>query len=129
MHERYMFYALAFIAPLLFVRAIRLVYIALSGLYALNLWWVYAYNNSRGDLGHACALPFPGCVGVDPLLGGFAIDAWQKKAFSAAVVALAAGMAWYGAGWVARQRARPQAGPPLERLRSRAAAQTLPPPH
>jgi dolichyl-phosphate-mannose-protein mannosyltransferase len=120
MHERYMFYALAFITPLVFLRPFRLVYVALSALYALNLWWVYAYNNSRGDLGHGCALPSPGCVGVAPLLGGFAMDAWQKKAFSATVVTIAVCMVWFGAGWAARRRAhvrtarqeRPDSGVP-----------------
>ena len=102
------------------LRPFRLVYVALSALYALNLWWVYAYNNSRGDLGHGCALPSPGCVGVAPLLGGFAMDAWQKKAFSATVVTIAVCMVWFGAGWAARRRAhvrtarqeRPDSGVP-----------------
>jgi Gpi18-like mannosyltransferase len=106
MHERYMFYALAFLAPLIFIRPVRIVYGVLSGLFFLNLWWVYAYNNSRGDLGHECSLPFPGCVGVDPLLGGFAIDAWQKKVYSATVVAIALALAWLGSRWAARQRER-----------------------
>jgi dolichyl-phosphate-mannose-protein mannosyltransferase len=115
MHERYMFYALAFFAPLVFIRPLRFAYTALSGLYVVNLWWPYAYNNSRGDLGHDCALPFPGCFGIDPLLGGFAFDAWQKKAYSAAVVAIAVGVVWFGADWAARQRSDTRADARLDR--------------
>jgi Gpi18-like mannosyltransferase len=127
MHERYMFYALAFITPLVFVRPIRVVFTMLSTLFALNLWWVYAYNNSRGDLGHECGLPFPGCVGVDPLFGGFAIDAWQKKAFSAAVVAIAVCMAWFGGDWAARRRAHARPDPGLEHPGSHVASLPVPP--
>jgi dolichyl-phosphate-mannose-protein mannosyltransferase len=101
MHERYMFYALAFLAPLVFVRPLRLAYAALSALYVLNLWWVYAYNNSRGDLGRSCSLPAPGCFGVDWVFGGFAMDTWQKKLLSAAVLALALVLAWFGTRWAA----------------------------
>lgn len=110
MHERYMFYSLAFLAPLLFVRELRIVYTVLSSLFVVNLWWVYAYDNSRGDLGHGCALPFPGCVGINPFLGGLGFDAWQKKAFSVAVVAIAVAVAWFGPEWAARQRAQPSSG-------------------
>jgi hypothetical protein len=106
MHERYMLYSLAFLAPLLFVRELRIVYTILSSLFVVNLWWVYAYDNSRGAFGHGCALPFPGCVAIDPLLGGFDFDAWQKKAFSVAVVATALAMAWFGPDWAARQHAQ-----------------------
>jgi Gpi18-like mannosyltransferase len=103
MHERYMFYALAFLAPLVFVRPLRRTFIALSALFALDLWWSYAYNNSRGDLGHSCGLPFPGCVGFDRILGGFALDAWQKRVYSVAVVAIALAIAWFGVDWVIRK--------------------------
>jgi hypothetical protein len=104
MHERYMFYALAFLAPLVFVRALRLAFAGLSGLYVLNLWWVYAYNNSRGDLGHPCSLPDPGCFGVGWIFGGFAADTWQKKLCSIAVTAIAIAVAWFGVRWAARSR-------------------------
>jgi hypothetical protein len=39
MHERYMFYALAFLAPVVFLRPVRLAFATLSGLFVLNLWW------------------------------------------------------------------------------------------
>ena len=100
MHERYMFYALAFLAPVVFLRPVRLAFVTLSGLFALNLWWVYAYNNSRGDLGRSCSLPAPGCFGVNWIFGGFATDPWQKKLFSLAVTAIAFAIAWFGVRWV-----------------------------
>jgi Gpi18-like mannosyltransferase len=99
MHERYAFYALAFLAPVIFIRPLRLVYAALSVLYVLNLWWVYAYNNSRGDLGRTCSLPAPGCFGVDWIFGGFATDTWQKKVASAAVTVIAIALTWLGVSW------------------------------
>jgi hypothetical protein len=105
MHERYMFYSLAFLAPLIVVPRIRAAYVALSALYVVDLWWAYAWNNSRAGLGHDCALPFPGCFGINPLLGGFTTDAWQKKAYSAAVVAIALALLWFGPRWAARQSA------------------------
>ena len=99
MHERYMFYPLALLAAVVIVRQLRWTYAAVSGLFVLNLWWVYAYSNSRGDLGHPCALPFPGCVGFDSIFGGFATDTWQKKVWSAAFTAIAFIVAWFGARW------------------------------
>jgi dolichyl-phosphate-mannose-protein mannosyltransferase len=104
MHERYMFYSLAFLAPLVFVRQLRWAFALLSGLFFLNLWWVYAYSNSRGDLGRSCALPFPGCFGFDPIFGGFANDTWQKKLWSAAVTGIAIAVAWFGVRWAERSR-------------------------
>ena len=104
MHERYMFYALAFLAPVVFLRPLRLAFAALSGLFALNLWWVYAYNNSRGDLGRSCSLPAPGCFGVDWIFGGFATDPWQKKLWSIAVTVIAIVVAWFGVKWAASKR-------------------------
>jgi dolichyl-phosphate-mannose-protein mannosyltransferase len=110
MHERYMFYALAFLAPLVFTRALRLAFAGLSGLFVLNLWWVYAYNNSRGELGRPCSLPAPGCFGFDWIFGGFATDTWQKKVCSVAVTAIAIAVAWFGVRWAARSK--PESGEP-----------------
>jgi dolichyl-phosphate-mannose-protein mannosyltransferase len=112
MHERYMFYALAFLAPVVFLRPVRLVFAALSGLFAVNLWWVYAYNNSRGDLGRPCSLPAPGCWGADWIFGGFATDPWQKKLCSIAVTAIAFVIAWFGVRWA--EWSKPESG---ERVR------------
>lgn len=122
MHERYMFYSLAYLAPLVVIRPLRLAFAALSGLFVLNLWWVYAYFNSRADLGHPCALPFPGCVGFDRIFGGFATDTSQKKVWSIGVTVIAIAVAWFGVRWAGRSRPergeRPRVSPAwLARLR------------
>jgi hypothetical protein len=104
MHERYMFYSIAFLAPLVFVRPLRLAYAGLSGLFVLNLWWVYAYNNSRGDLGRPCSLPDPGCFGIGWIFGGFGMDTWQKKLCSIAVTVIAIFVAWFGVRWAERSK-------------------------
>jgi hypothetical protein len=65
-------------------------------------------------LGHDdCALPFPGGFGIEPLLGAFAFDASQKKAYSAAAVALAVAIVWFGADWAARQRSEMRTDAPM----------------
>jgi hypothetical protein len=78
MHERYLLTALALLAPLAFLRPLRLVYAGLSALFVLNLWWVYA--------------------GVG--FGGFHTVA--TRFWSLAVTALAATLAYYAARWAAR---------------------------
>jgi hypothetical protein len=99
-----MFYSLAFLAPLVFVRPVRLAFTALCGLFTLNLWWVYAYANSRADLGRQCSLPAPGCYGIGWIFGGFAADTWQKKMWSVAVTAIAIAVAWFGVRWASQPR-------------------------
>ena len=47
MHERYLFLALATLAPLVVVRALRLVYAGLSALFLLSLWYPYAFFNTQ----------------------------------------------------------------------------------
>jgi dolichyl-phosphate-mannose-protein mannosyltransferase len=106
MHERYMFYSLALLAPLVFLRPLLLAFAALSGLFVLNLWYPYAFFNSHAWLGGPCALPAPGCFGFDSVFGGFALDTWQKKVWSIAVTALALGIAWFGTRWAARPEGR-----------------------
>jgi hypothetical protein len=56
-----MFYSLALLAPLVFIRPLRLAFAALCGLFVLDLWWAYAYFNSRAELGRPCGLPSPRC--------------------------------------------------------------------
>jgi dolichyl-phosphate-mannose-protein mannosyltransferase len=104
MHERYMFYSLAFLTPLVFLRPLRLAFAALSGLFVLNLWYPYAFFNSHAWLGGPCALPAPGCFGFDSVFGGFATDTWQKKVWSIAVTAIALTVAWFGIRWAAGSR-------------------------
>ena len=47
MHERYMFVSLALLAALAFARPLRRSYVALSGLFLLNLWYPFAFFNSQ----------------------------------------------------------------------------------
>jgi dolichyl-phosphate-mannose-protein mannosyltransferase len=104
MHERYMFYSLALLAPLVFVRPLRLAFAALCGLFVVNLWYPYAFFNSHAWLGGPCALPAPGCFGFDWVFGGFSTDTWQKKVWSVAITAIAFAVAWYGIRWAAGSR-------------------------
>jgi dolichyl-phosphate-mannose-protein mannosyltransferase len=101
MHERYLFYALAFLAPVVFVRPLRLAFAALSALFVLNLWYPYAFFNSHGWLGGPCDLPAPGCFGFDWIFGDFSTDSWQRKMWSIAVTAIAFIVAWFGIRWAA----------------------------
>jgi dolichyl-phosphate-mannose-protein mannosyltransferase len=93
MHERYLFYPLVLIAPLIHIRPFRLAYAGLSSLFVLNLWWMYAWPSSTAN---GCTLAAPGCLGFDSIFGGYALDAWQRKVWSAAVVAIAIAVAWVG---------------------------------
>jgi Gpi18-like mannosyltransferase len=106
MHERYMFIALALLAPLLFSRPLRLVYGALSVLFVLNLWFAFAYYNSQVPGIEALKLePFYGW-----LFGGFAFDTWQKRLVSALVTAIALTAAWRGLAWL-RGEPEPEPAP------------------
>jgi hypothetical protein len=111
MHERYMFLALASLAPLVFVRPLRLAYVALSGLFVLDLWYPFAYFNSGWGVQDLHAEPW-----FNWILGGFATDTWQKRVWSIAVTGIALLVAWRGARWVGRLQppadARPVAATP-----------------
>jgi dolichyl-phosphate-mannose-protein mannosyltransferase len=98
MHERYIFYSLALLAPLVVVRRLAITFAALSALCFLNLWWVVATLNPPGS---TCGLPHPGCLGTRVIFGG-AGDAWQQKLWSTGVTALALLLAWFGARWAGR---------------------------
>jgi Gpi18-like mannosyltransferase len=95
MHERYLFLTLACLAPMLFVKRLRLIYAALSGLFLLDLWYAYADFNIRV---HAQTLRFEPWFGW--LYGGFATDPWQKKVLSLAVTAIALLAAWRSLSWL-----------------------------
>src|SRR6266540_4073716 len=97
MHERYMFLALAALAPLVFIRQLRWALAGLSGLFVLNLWYPYAYFNSQWGVQDLHYNPW-----FDWIFGGFATDTWQKKVWSLAVVAIALAVAWFGVRWAAQ---------------------------
>src|SRR6266540_3354019 len=94
MHERYMFLALAALAPLVFIRPLRWALLGLSGLFILNLWYPYAYFNSQWGVQDFHYNPW-----FDWIFGGFATDAWQKRVWSLAVVAIALAVTWFGVRW------------------------------
>jgi hypothetical protein len=95
MHERYLFLTLACLAPVVFVRPLRLTYAALSGLFLLNLWYPYSGFNTRVNAQTLHFEPW-----FDWLYGGFATDPWQKKAWSLAVTAIALLAAWRSMRWL-----------------------------
>jgi hypothetical protein len=95
MHERYLFLTLACLAPILFVRPVRLIYAALSSLFLLDLWYAYADFNIRVNAQTLRFEPW-----FDWLYGGFATDPWQKKVLSLAVTAIALLAAWRGIQWL-----------------------------
>jgi Gpi18-like mannosyltransferase len=95
MHERYMFLSLVCLAPLVFVRHLRLALAGLSALLVLNLWYPYAYFNSQWKVQDLRVNPW-----FDWAFGGFETDTWQKKVWSVAVVAIAILLAWRGLRWV-----------------------------
>src|SRR6266542_1546304 len=97
MHERYMFLALAALAPLVFIRPLRWALVGLSGLFILNLWYPYAYFNSQWGVQDFHYNPW-----FDWIFGGFTTDTWQKRVWSLAVVAIALAVAWFGVRWAAQ---------------------------
>ena len=106
MHERYMFYSLAYLAPLLFVRPLRFVYAGLSGLFILNLWFVYGRLNGGWVAGGSCTLRGAACSGFGWIFGDSWPDTWQKRGWSLAVTAIAMAIAWFGVRWAAQSKPR-----------------------
>jgi hypothetical protein len=95
MHERYMFPALALLAPLVFCRPLLRAYAALSLLFLLSLWYPFSYYNSYVGVQALKLEPFYGWI-----FGGFAYDTWQKKLLSSMVTAIALVLAWRGIAFV-----------------------------
>jgi Gpi18-like mannosyltransferase len=89
MHERYMFLALACLAPLVVVRPLRLAYAALSGLFLLNLWYPFSYFNVQWGVRAFHYQPV-----FDWVFGGFATDTWQKRVWSIAVTLVTLAVTW-----------------------------------
>ncbi len=119
MHERYMFPAIAFLAPVIFSRPIRRMYWALSLLFLLSLWFPFAYYNSQVPGQVTLKLePFYGWI-----FGGFTFDTWQKRLLSLAVLLIAGFLAWRGFDYL---RGEP-AGEPAEELARAADTPTVPP--
>ncbi|HEX6679600.1 MAG TPA: hypothetical protein VF063_03035 [Gaiellaceae bacterium] len=94
MHERYMFLALVCLTPLVVNRALRPWYAALSLLFVVNLWLPYGSQWSWSTPLHP-----------EPLFNwvfGTATDAWQRRAWSLAVVVVGLASAFVGLRWAER---------------------------
>ncbi len=94
MHERYMFLALVCLTPLIVNRALRPWYAALCLLFVVNLWLPYGSQWSWSTPLHP-----------EPLFNwvfGTAIDSWQRRAWSLAVVAVGSATAFVSLRWAAR---------------------------
>jgi hypothetical protein len=100
MHERYMFPAIALLAPLIFVRSLRRTYWALSGLFLLSLWYPFVFYNTQVNMQALKVQPF-----YDWIFGGDAFDTWQKKLLSLTVTAIAVVLAWRGPSSFGREGA------------------------
>ena len=66
MHERYLFPVLACLAPLVLWRGFRRIYVVVSALFILNLWYPFAvYNRSWGvDTPCSSGISTPTCSGT-----------------------------------------------------------------
>jgi dolichyl-phosphate-mannose-protein mannosyltransferase len=94
MHERYMFLALVCLTPLVVNRAFRPLYAALCLLFVVNLWLPYGSQWSWSTPLHP-----------EPLFNwvfGTATDAWQRRAWSLAVVAVGLATAFVSLRWAER---------------------------
>jgi dolichyl-phosphate-mannose-protein mannosyltransferase len=94
MHERYMFLALVCLTPLVVNRALRLWYAALCLLFVVNLWLPYGSQWSWSTPLHP-----------EPLFNwvfGTATDAWQRRGWSLAVVAVGLATAFVTLRWAER---------------------------
>jgi Gpi18-like mannosyltransferase len=94
MHERYMFLALVCLTPLVVNRVLRPWYAALCLLFVVNLWLPYGSQWSWSTPLHP-----------EPLFNwvfGTATDAWQRRAWSLAVVAVGLATAVVSLRWADR---------------------------
>jgi dolichyl-phosphate-mannose-protein mannosyltransferase len=94
MHERYMFLALVCLTPLVVNRALRPWYAALCLLFVVNLWLPYGSQWNWSTPLHP-----------EPLFNwvfGTATDAWQRRAWSLAIVAVGVAVAFVSLRWAER---------------------------
>jgi hypothetical protein len=98
MHERYLFPVIAGLAPLVLWRGFRLVYVAVSALFVLNLWYPFAvYNRSWGVETFQFGRVFGWVFGnIDTT------DTWQKKMWSVLMVAACVALVTRGFRWIER---------------------------
>lgn len=112
MHERYLFPVIACLAPLVLWRGFRWIYAAVSALFLLNLWYPFAvYNLSWKIYNPTWKLT---TFYYQPvfrwMFGNIATtDTWQKKMWSACMVAACVVLVARGFRWVARAGGEPAA--------------------
>ena len=121
MHERYLFFALVCLAPLVVVRRLRLPYAALCGLFLLDLWYPYVYFNAEHHTQTLAVQPLFGW-----LFGGFTTDSVQRTVWSllltaTALVTVRRALAWADESAAVVAVARPR----RVRVRGDASAATL----
>jgi Gpi18-like mannosyltransferase len=104
-HERYMFLSLVCLAPLTFARPMRLAYAALSSLFVLNLWFAYAYFNTRHGVEDFHFRPW-----YDWAFGGYGTTA-QTRFWSVATTAVVLAVAVAGLRWGERSSTTGEAAP------------------
>jgi dolichyl-phosphate-mannose-protein mannosyltransferase len=103
MHERYLFLAVAGLAPFVGYRRLRWSLAVLSAAFFLNLHFVYVYFSRN-------SLPPGDAWTIQPLylaLFGTAQDAWERKVLSVLTAAACLAVAWMG--WRALERRSPAA--------------------
>ncbi len=98
MHERYLFPVIVGLAPLVLWRGFRRVYVVVSALFILNLWYPFAvYNRSWGVATLQFGRVFNWVFGnIDTT------DTWQKKMWSVFMVAACVALVARGFRWIER---------------------------
>ena len=98
MHERYLFPVIAGLAPLVLWRGFRRVYVVVSALFVLNLWYPFAvYNRSWGVATFQFGRVYGWVFGnIDTT------DTWQKKMWSLFMVAACIALVARGFRWIER---------------------------
>jgi Gpi18-like mannosyltransferase len=108
MHERYLFPAIACLAPLVLWRAFRWTYAAVSALFVINLWFPFAYFNLQWKVT---------ALHTQPVFGWFfgslgSTDTTQKKIWALLLVATCLILLFRGVFWIEQVDGLALAGEP-----------------
>lgn len=99
MHERYLYLAVVGLAPMIGHRRFRGALALMSGLFLLNVHFVYVLFSGTSPADRAWTIQ-----PVYRALFGMAKDAWQRKALSIATAAVCLGVATLGWRWLVTDR-------------------------
>jgi dolichyl-phosphate-mannose-protein mannosyltransferase len=108
MHERYLYLAVAVLAPLVGYRPFRSALAIMSGFFFLNVHFVYVLFAGPSAKGHAWTIQ-----PVYNALFGVAKDAWQRKAFSVATTMACLALATLGWKWLDLHNGTSEPGAPI----------------